>query len=257
MACPERLQSLSALADGELPESARTELELHLAQCADCRGQFASLNRLRQALREHLPRYSAPAALRQRVQRAIARPAPAAPRFRWMSLAAAASIAILLAASGFYGGWLFARGGSARTPAEALVLAHAGALQRDQFIAVASSEHHVVKPWFTGKLDYSPPVTDLGGAGFPLLGARVDSLKGRPTAALAYAHGPHRITLYVWPADRPDTATVQAKAERPVRGFNLVSGTVAEMRYRAVSDLNAAELLSFARQWQGAVAAGQ
>ena len=82
-----------------------------------------------------------------------------------------------------------------------LVAEHVRALKIGPLVAVASSDHHTVKPWFQGRLDYAPPVIDLGAEGFPLSGGRVEQLRGNAVAVLAYTHNAHVIEVFVWPGE--------------------------------------------------------
>jgi anti-sigma factor RsiW len=104
---------------------------------------------------------------------------------------------------------------------------------------VASSDSHTVKPWFGGKLDYSPPTKDLTEQGFRLIGGRLDYLDNRPVAALVYQRSQHFINLFVWPSN--DTSTTQ---ESPItrQGYNLIHWTNSGMTYWLVSELNLPEL---------------
>jgi len=106
---------------------------------------------------------------------------------------------------------------------------------------VQSSNQHTVKPWFDGKLEFAPQVTDLSDKGFPLVGGRLDYINGRRVAVLVYQREKHFINLFTWPTDEKDIAP-QLDA---MQGFNMLHWNRNGMAYWAVSDLNADELRTF------------
>jgi anti-sigma factor RsiW len=228
--------------DGELSVAEAAALAEHVQACAECQAARDELAGLSSRLRSELPRYTAPASLRARLQAELA-PAPVV-AFRsratpWRALGLAAAGAMALAASVAL--WL-----PPGTPdVDEAVSSHIRALQPGHLTDVLSTDQHTVKPWFDGRIDYAPPVRDFASAGFPLVGGRLDYLAGHPVAALVYRHDKHVIDLYVW----PDKATA-APTERAVNGYNVVTWADGTMRFRAVSDLEASQIAQFAALWR-------
>ena len=107
---------------------------------------------------------------------------------------------------------------------------------------VASSDLHTVKPWLDAKLDFAPPVVDLAGEGFPLVGGRLDYLDNRTVAALVYQRRKHFINLFVWPVTSEANSMPKAISRQ---GYHLFHWVKADFNYWAVSDVNEDDLQTF------------
>ena len=239
---------LSAYVDGELEELGVAGVEAHLKECPACTRRVEGERRLRAAFRTHLAPVHASEELRADVREAIAAAGREATASRkpggrpwraahWFALAA--TIAVAVVGGRQWALWSLAR----RTaPLEAeLLTAHVRSLQLSHLTDVPSSEHHTVKPWFAGKLDYSPPVPELDSLGFRLIGGRLDYVRGRPTAVIVYGRRQHIINLFLWPSG---DSTVATKVETD-RGYNSVHGAGGGIAYWAISDLDVTELRQF------------
>jgi anti-sigma factor RsiW len=165
-----------------------------------------------------------------------------APRWSWLGAAAVLVAAVIIT-------WGLARG-LGRQPADDLVAqevvaSHVRSLMPDHLTDVTSSSQHTVKPWFAGKLNFSPQVVDLASDGFPLIGGRLDYLDNQPVAALVYGRQQHLINLFIWPS------TSAAATQTEVRqGYQVAHWTQSGMNYWVVSDMNAAELEVFVQLFQ-------
>ena len=203
-----------------------------------------------------LHREKAPAALRQRIldditaHRATKQPGwisaiRQALQFRWMPVGGGFAAGLLASAVALQllGSWPLQSIQHDGLDKE-IVASHVRSMMADHLFDVASSNQHTVKPWFLGKLDYSPAVRDLSDKGFPLTGGRLDYIDGRPVAALVYSRGQHAINLYTWPAAGVESQPYQPSSRL---GFNMVEWTQSGMRFWAVSDISPSELALFAR----------
>ena len=244
MICLEAGRVLDAYLDNELGPDDAAALQAHLALCAACRQLIANRESLGRLVRR-LPYYSASDQLRAKVLRIRTRR-----RFNPSLLAWAAVLALAVSLGGSVGFVRFTRArhvveGTASV-ADEVVGDHVRALRDAHLFDVPSSDQHTVKPWFLGKLDFSPPVDDLSAFGFPLVGGRLDRVAGQPVAALVYQRRLHPINVYIWPA----TDRTAASDTRTIRGFQVRHWIRSGMSFWAVSDLNDAELGEFVRALQ-------
>jgi anti-sigma factor RsiW len=193
---------------------------------------------LRARIRTEVPRFAAPPALRSRVRATLeSAPAGAARRTRvapgrWNGFTGGALAGCVATVLAWLVGTTVLDWRANEDMAVEAVGAHVRASLGNHLIQVASSDQHTVKPWLSARLDYSPPVPDLGADGFPLLGGRIDYLEGRPVATLVYGYRKHTIDVYV----RPEAPHGSPPKLRSLRGFNVAHATGGQMDWLAVSD---------------------
>jgi anti-sigma factor RsiW len=245
MTHPVFVSELDAYQDGELAEADARDLEAHLVHCPECARFRDERLELRAAISAQLPVFQAPDALRKRIQMAAESAARSrAPRRLnirgWSApLALAASLTFVAV-----GTWRLARERTASETLTSEVLgSHVRSLMPGHLTDVLSSDQHTVKPWFNGKLDYSPPVYDFAGRGYPLLGGRLDYVAGRSVAALVYGRRQHLINVFLWPAGRGPSGGPSISTSQ---GYHLLRWTTGDYAYWAVSDLGLPELENFA-----------
>jgi anti-sigma factor RsiW len=161
----------------------------------------------------------------------------------WQRGLAAAAVVVLLA--GIF--WKFAqrtRGGAepsasaADSAAAELVDAHIRALQPGHLTDVTSTDQHTVKPWFDGKIAFSPPASDFGTQDFPLVGGRLDVFQGRTVAALVYGRRKHFISVFMW----PDVTQDVEQYAGAMNGYQWISWKHSGLRFCAVADTNRDDL---------------
>jgi anti-sigma factor RsiW len=246
MDCPTCEAMVDAYLDGELSASDSAEFERALDLCPECRKRLETGRAMGGMLRE-LPLEPAPELLKARIERELraiagATAQPAAPgrspnqTMRWMAMAASLIVAVSI---GWVGGTLSGRGGPGD---DELMSAYLRVVSSEHAVDVASTDRHTVKPWFAGRIAYSPPVYDLTAQGFPLEGGRVDVVGGRKVSVLVYRRNQHRIALSLWPTSAGDTP-----AKVTVRdGFAMAEWRHAGFEMHAVSDIAPAEMSAFA-----------
>jgi mycothiol system anti-sigma-R factor len=245
MSCEDVQENLSAFLDGALPHERQRAIEAHLASCPKCAGQLEDYREIARVLREKVME-RAPAGLQERIRAEITRQAgDNPPSHRWWLGQRAARAAALLLVAGLSatGGWFAATTGlQTTTLAHDVATAHIRSLLQDNLTHIASSDRHVVKPWFAGRLDFAAPVQDLNGHGFPLRGGRLEYIGSQRVAAMVYMRRQHVISLFAWPAD---STVPPLSPPEALKGYNTIRWTSGGMEYWAISDLNPKELSEF------------
>lgn len=243
--CADQELLLNAYIDDELDAANTARLDAHIAGCNVCREELERLRTAHQLIAGESVRYAATDALRSRVARSLRSERAASPanggRGSWWAPALGGAIAASLAMM-----LLLPLQQQQRRLDNELIASHVRSLQVQHLTDVQTSNEHLIRPWFNGKIDFAPPVPELAAQGFPLAGGRLDYVDGRTVAAIVYKRRLHSINLFVWAA--------ADGAERRVQkdGYSLSEWSARGLRYSAVSDIPPADLDQFRQAFVGA-----
>ena len=248
MSCQDVCEFLDAHLDNELDVITNSQFDRHLTECAACRAKYDQYRQIHHSVNAHMQYFQAPEEFEQKLRERLYPNGRRRdrtiwpewfPRWRAWTLAGASVITVLLLALVLL--QVMRRPASSDMLAEQVVSSHIRSLLANHLTDIISTDQHTVKPWFSGKLDFAPVVTDLASKGFPLVGGRLDYLDDRPVAALVYKRRQHTINLFLWPSSASDAR----RRTLGMRGYNIVYWTHSHMAFWAVSDVNAADLNQF------------
>ena len=245
MSCDEFHEHLDLFFDNELGLVEAQKVQEHLEQCAACEEAYADRLAVRQALQNPEVRFAPSDDLRAQIQAELSkqvrpkdRRTLRLPTFQfpdWLLPSLAGAVAVLAV---WFGLNIFrsenrSPNGLLASVTAQLVSDHMRSMLPDHLIDVVSTDQHTVKPWFAGKLSFSPPVYDLSSEGFKLIGGRLDYLGNQEIAAVVFQHGHHYINLFVWPKNGaayvPDTLAQK-------EGFNIIGWEANGLNMCAVTD---------------------
>lgn len=248
MNCQDVRLLLHAYLDGELGAADSVQVARHLAGCEACMQRFHAHTRLHGDLRAADLYRPAPAALRARIASQLPRDVatPRMPDRRWnFALAALAALFVIAAV---FAGWqtLQLRHRSVDALVAEAVSDHVRSLLPGHLFDVRSTSEHTVKPWFDGRVDFSPQVKDLSAQGFELIGGRLDVLDGRQVAALVYKRHLHTINVFQWPAGGSPAAV----PPQTLDGYHVLGWNDAGLRFVAVSSVATSDLEAFVRAFR-------
>jgi len=234
MGCNRSATILHGYFDSELDALGAADFERHLEQCANCIGALEALESMRWSLNAERLYEQAPAELRQNILARIGAPGPVAvfpTRAVWQWLAVAAAL-VLVTYTGLRVASLHRSQNYETVLAAEIIDAHLRSLQPGHLIDVVSTDQHTVKPWFDGRLDFSPPVRDFADQGFPLQGGRIDVVHGRSVAALVYGRRRHVVNVFIWPTDEKDSPARSGSQQ----GYQWTAWRARGMEFCDVSD---------------------
>ena len=244
MNCDETRNLMHGYVDKEIDLVRAMEIDKHLKGCAGCKALYSQETAMRSAIRERASYYTAPKYLEARIRAALPKRSKKAfvfgqPNLNWLNFAASMAVAVFIT-------WgvavQFNTASEDERLADEIISGHVRSLMANHLADVDSSDKHTVKPWFNGKLDFSPEVHDLTTQDFPLVGGRLDYINDRPVAALVYKHRKHYINLFIWPEDSRAKSLLRTKTKQ---GYNLIHWKNSGMVFWAVSDLQENELMQF------------
>ena len=252
MNCKQAQEKIEVYLDRELTLSDRRDFEEHLEDCKNCQKMLDNLRSLSTSIQQ-TNYIKAPFSLRRKIKselRDVTGEENA--RYGWTHLLGSAAGSAILASLAVWAMMTYiVDPDTTRTQLiTELTTAHVRSLMVDHATDIITSDEHTVKPWFSGKLDFSPPIKDLSAEGFGLVGGRLDylrldDLQQRPAAVLVYKRRSHTINVFIYRSTDSEENPRLNKRQR--QSYNLINWHKQGLSYWAVSDLNATELQQFAQ----------
>jgi anti-sigma factor RsiW len=188
---------LQELLDGRLSEEAQARVEVHLVTCDGCRQAWNNLRRTRDAVRGIASR-EVPADLVATIRAALDHedePAKAgphqkeakagAPKYAVLASAAVAAAALIL---------LIVYLRQPDLP-ETVADDHARYVEGELRLEIQSDQAETINAFLTQRVPFPPRVFDLSMMNYALLGGRVHTVAGRPSAFFVYRGEEGRIVL--------------------------------------------------------------
>lgn len=227
--------------DGEFAETDRAEFEGHLGECEGCRAKVRVQAEWKRAIKAAAPREEAPAALRNRVARSIARESK--PMLSWRAWAVRAMPAA--AAVGLMATFMISRVEWSPVAAD-LVAKHSKPMP----IEVSGGTDQVRK-WYADKVDFPVRVPQLcHQASCTLRGGRLSSIGDKPAAYLVYDINGDKVSVFIFDAnDLPiETRRKMVIDHREVyfdqeHGYNVALFRDRGVGYAIASDLDQEQMM--------------
>lgn len=228
--CQDCVARLNSYVDNELDTKDAALVLSHLDKCPACRAKLSEVQMLSNAV-SHVAYHTAPEALARRVAQMAGKakaPARNSDLLRWfMPAFSSAALAFAL--------MLYVAMPSAQDAVtDEIIASHVRSLMEQHLTDVVSTDQHTVKPWFAGRIDFSPPVKDFADKGFALAGGRLDYIQHQKAAALVYRHKKHVINVFIIPLQGRDMVSHAIDA----RGYHLIEWRENNMFFAAVSDMD-------------------
>jgi anti-sigma factor RsiW len=249
MNCQQARPLIDFYADGELDAAGILELEKHIHDCPACALAWRNAQSLKKSLKQDALYFTAPTELRRAIKAELRSQVETKSRWNfwnwnWLTTAttSVATVCLVLVLT-----LSLTRPSAEQRLTQEIVSSNIRSLMADHMLDVVSTDQHTVKPWFNGKLDFSPPVKDLVAQEFPLIGGRLDYIGGRSVAALVFHRNKHVINLFIWPVNEKDS---KPTASASIQGYNVIHWINAGMTFWTVSDLNEKELMEFVQDYE-------
>ncbi len=258
MDCRELERSMDALLDGEFEERERAEAEAHLASCPACRATIDAQARIRDAVRAKLreamtapaPAGCAPAALRERLTRSLAKER----RPLWRRTLAPLPIATVAACAAGVLVVLASHTGNPDLLEDATRMHHRGLPLEVDAAAMPG--------WFANKLDFHPALPHFASAAARVEGARLSNLREWPAAYVRYQLPRGQAGLFIVddPGRRFDAPGRDVRVGNEVvrvassKGYNVAVWRQDEIVYSLVSDLDEDSLFQLVQAAQAQAA---